>query len=141
MNKVDNQDLSEAEKNPYIVNKIQLNSVFGPYVMHVTSIGTTVKVNGITYKNYIKYSENSIQKGYRLDISDAKGSVNLGNVVTIPGSEYTYYKINKIVTPELDKTTGKYTSFKNINDSPIELDNTQNVRGYQFDISINISDI
>lgn len=142
MNKVNNQELTTVDLNPAIVNEIKIpNSPFGPYRIHTTSLSTGIKIGNTVRKDYIQYNATTIQKGYRLDLADAKNALNVGDVVSIPLSEYTNYQINKVVTPEIDKTTGKYASFQDISDTPIELKNAQATRAYQFDISINISDI
>jgi len=136
MNKPDNQTLLISDVDPANTS-VQLSS--NGYNIHYTGRRTGVSLGGTYYANKISVSADGyqIQTGFRVDTSDVINVVNVGDIIKIGP---TNYRVQRLVFPSIDKTTGKIVSFQNIASSPIEV-YPQTVRSYKFDISINISDL
>jgi hypothetical protein len=139
---INNQLLEDIYTGEITSNVRGTRSGLSNYTIFASALSTGIRVSpSIKYDGYVKISSTTRQEGYRIDIADAKTALQVGQLVTITGSPRTNYSVNSLVTPELDKTTGKIVSFTDISDTPISVDSTNAVRNYQINISINISDI
>ena len=114
-----------------VVNKKTTN-----YGMFFTSlnygVGTGNKANAV----YIDESQSAWQEGFRIDVSDVRTVLNIGDKVVINGADYTV-KLKE--TPEIEPI-GKYVAFQDISQTPITV-HPDVPQVWKFDISINISEL
>jgi hypothetical protein len=143
----DNQQLlslSVSEGTDYFVREKNLN-----YLMYTTAVGTGIGGTiGGANRIYTNTAKTNSRQGFRFDISDTKDAVIVGDKVVLTVSEAgsplpstQTYDVIKVITPEIQKKSGQYVSFQNIKSTPISVKTPQTNRTYEFDISINITDI
>ena len=97
---------------------------------------------------YVNTAKTQTRKGLRIDLSDTQALVVVGDILKItvddadPFTKSENYQIVSLVKPEIQKKSGQYVSTQTLNTAnqiPV-LSSIPN-RTYQFDISINITDI
>jgi len=149
MFKPGNQQLLTTATSPgtdYFVRNTKID-----YALYTTSasfgIGGSIGGNN---RIYVNAAQTQSRQGFRIDISDTKDAVIVGDKVRlqVSGSGGTsvfptsqVYDVVQVITPEIEKKSGQYVSFKQLTSNPIPIKNAESNRTYQFDISINISDI
>lgn len=139
---VDNQVLTSLDVSLSTVKNIfGSTSKLQSYNLNTTAISTGISDPGGIFDGYIRISSTTKQKGYRVDLSETRGVIALNDTIAISGAEYPTYKVKKLITPEIEKTSGKYLSFTDISSTPITPGGSNAPRNYLIDISINISDI
>lgn len=139
---VDNQTLTAVDVSLSTVKNIfARTSKLQSYNMNTTAISTGINEGGTIFANYVRISPTTKQKGFRIDLSETRGVVAINDNIDISGVEYPTYKVQKLITPEIEKTSGKYLSFTDISSTPITPGGSNAPRNYLIDISINISDI
>jgi hypothetical protein len=139
---VDNQTLTSLDVSlSTVANLFAKTTKLNSYNINATAISTGINEGGTIYSNYVRISSTTKQKGYRVDLSDAKGVIAINDTIDISGVEYPTYAVKKLITPEIQKTSGKYLSFTDISSTPITPGGSNAPRNYLIDISINISDI
>jgi hypothetical protein len=142
----DNQQLlslSVSEGTDYFVRK-NLN-----YLMYTTAVGTGIGGTiGGANRIYTNTAKPIPDKGLDLISVTPKMRVIVGDKVVLTVSEAgsplpstQTYDVIKVITPEIQKKSGQYVSFQNIKSTPISVKTPQTNRTYEFDISINITDI
>jgi len=108
------------------------------YEIYYTSLNTGIGSGGLLPVSvWINEEKTQYKQGFRIDISDVRTVLNVGDTLTIDGVEYT---VQRKFTPNIDPVNAKYVAFKNIADTPLET-SPDTFRIYRFDISININEL
>jgi hypothetical protein len=149
MYKPGNQTLLTIATTPgtdYFIRKSNIN-----YLMYTTAAGFGIGgAIGGNNRIFVNTAQTASRQGFRMDISDTKDIVSVGDKVRlqVSGESGTNvfptvqeYEVVEVITPEIEKKSGQYVSFRQINLDTIPVKNPESNRTYQFDISINISDI
>lgn len=134
------QEYSPSNQNLLFNIYASVNSVVNKktnnYGMFYTSLnyglGSGNKANAV----YINESQNNWQEGYRIDVSDVRNILNIGDKVVINNADYTV-KLKE--EPEIEPI-GKYVAFQDISQTPITV-HPDVPQVWKFDISINISEL
>lgn len=129
-----NQDLLY---NQYATPTSKVTKKTNSYGMYYTAlsygIGTSANRNNAVY---IDEAKTSYQRGYRIDLSDVRNVLNIGDKVVIDSADYTV-KLKE--EPEIEPI-GKYVAFQDISQTPITV-HPDVPQIWKFDISINISEL
>lgn len=108
------------------------------YELYYTSLNTGIGSGGILpISVWINEEKTQYKEGFRIDLSDVRNALNVGDKLTIDGTEYT---VQRKFTPTIDPVNTKYVAFKNIADTPLDA-SPDTFRIYRFDISININEL
>lgn len=107
------------------------------YNVYYTALGTGIGSGNKANAVWIDAEQTQYQQGYRIDISDVRDVLNIGDSVKIGSTTYT---VKRKVEPEIDPVNVKYVGFKDISETPLEI-HLNAPRLYSFEISINISEL